>query len=128
MAKVQDGDIDLTKLAENSNYHTTGATLHPKLEILEYPRNDIIYIRDIGQGAFGRVFQVGEKLIDRLLIGRQDIEGILHLHCKVSHKSLSELHQIATYQTFSICCRSPTGTSRAIDRKWRSFQNGVRHL
>ena len=58
VAKVQDGDIDLTKLPENSNYHTTGATLHPKLEILEYPRNDIIYIRDIGQGAFGRVFQV----------------------------------------------------------------------
>ena len=54
---VQDGEIDLTKLAENSNYHTTGAALHPKLELLEYPRNDIIYIRDIGQGAFGRVFQ-----------------------------------------------------------------------
>ncbi len=35
-----------------------GAQLHPKLEQLEYPRNDIIYIRDIGQGAFGRVFQV----------------------------------------------------------------------
>ena len=61
VAKVQDGDIDLTKLAENSNYHTTGATLHPKLEVLEYPRNDIIYIRDIGQGAFGRVFQVREQ-------------------------------------------------------------------
>jgi len=28
------------------------------LESIEYPRNDIIYIRDIGQGAFGRVFQV----------------------------------------------------------------------
>ena len=58
VAKVQDGEIDLTKLPENSNYHTTGASLHPKLELLEYPRNDIIYIRDIGQGAFGRVFQV----------------------------------------------------------------------
>jgi len=57
IAKVQEGDIDLNKLAENSNYHTTGAQLHPKLELLEYPRNDIIYIRDIGQGAFGRVFQ-----------------------------------------------------------------------
>ena len=55
VAKVQDGEIDLTKLAENSNYHTTGAALHPKLELLD---NDIIYIRDIGQGAFGRVFQV----------------------------------------------------------------------
>ena len=62
VAKVQDGEIDLTKLAENSNYHTTGAALHPKLELLEYPRNDIIYIRDIGQGAFGRVFQVQLKL------------------------------------------------------------------
>lgn len=29
-----------------------------RLELLEYPRNDIIYIRDIGQGQFGRVFQV----------------------------------------------------------------------
>jgi len=57
IALVKDADIDLAKLPENSNYHTTGATLHPKLELLEYPRNDIIYIRDIGQGAFGRVFQ-----------------------------------------------------------------------
>ena len=32
--------------------------MNPKLEQLEYPRNDIIYIRDVGQGAFGRVFQV----------------------------------------------------------------------
>lgn len=27
------------------------------MEQLEFPRNDIIYIRDLGQGAFGRVFQ-----------------------------------------------------------------------
>ena len=33
-------------------------SLASKLEKLEYPRNNIIYIRDIGQGAFGRVFQV----------------------------------------------------------------------
>ena len=58
VAKTDNGEIDLAKLPQNSNYHTTGATLHPKLEVLEYPRNDIIYIRDIGQGAFGRVFQV----------------------------------------------------------------------
>ena len=31
-----------------------------------------------------------------MLIRRQDTGGILHLHFKVSHKSLSELHQIAT--------------------------------
>lgn len=50
-------NIDLNKLPSNSNYHHTGAQLNPKLEKLEYPRNDIIYIKDLGQGAFGRVFQ-----------------------------------------------------------------------
>ena len=32
--ELQDGDIDLGKLAENSNYHTTGATLHPRYKII----------------------------------------------------------------------------------------------
>lgn len=50
-------DIDLDKLPENMNYHQASSRLNPKLEHLEYPRNDIIYIRDVGQGAFGRVFQ-----------------------------------------------------------------------
>lgn len=31
---------------------------NPKLEKLEFPRNNIIYVKDLGQGAFGRVFQV----------------------------------------------------------------------
>ncbi len=53
----QDSNIDLDKLPENLNYHQSSAALNPKLEQLEYPRNDIIYIRDVGQGAFGRVFQ-----------------------------------------------------------------------
>ncbi|KAJ8887730.1 hypothetical protein PR048_013948 [Dryococelus australis] len=51
-------NIDLEKLPSNLAYHRTGAQLNPKLEKLEFPRNDIIYIRDLGQGAFGRVFQV----------------------------------------------------------------------
>jgi receptor tyrosine kinase len=50
----------LEKLPNNMAYHRTGAQLNPKLEKLEFPRNDIIYIRDLGQGAFGRVFQVSE--------------------------------------------------------------------
>ncbi|KAK9889022.1 hypothetical protein WA026_004308 [Henosepilachna vigintioctopunctata] len=50
-------NIDLNKLPSNMAYHRHGATLNPKLEKLEFPRNDIIYIRDLGQGAFGRVFQ-----------------------------------------------------------------------
>ena len=53
-----DLEIDLNKIPTNTCYHTATLTpLNPKLEKLEYPRNDIIYIRDIGQGAFGRVFQ-----------------------------------------------------------------------
>ncbi|XP_077294241.1 neurospecific receptor kinase [Arctopsyche grandis] len=52
-----DVNIDLDKLPSNLAYHSTGAQLNPKLEKLEFPRNNIIYIRDLGQGAFGRVFQ-----------------------------------------------------------------------
>ncbi|CAG0892811.1 unnamed protein product [Cyprideis torosa] len=48
---------ELEKLPANTSYHYAGARLNPKLEALEYPRNDIIYIRDLGQGMFGRVFQ-----------------------------------------------------------------------
>lgn len=54
---TSDVEIDLEKLPSNMAYHRTSAQLNPRLETLEYPRNDIIYIRDIGQGAFGRVFQ-----------------------------------------------------------------------
>lgn len=32
--------------------------LNAKLEKLEYPRADVVYVRSLGQGAFGRVFQV----------------------------------------------------------------------
>uniref|UniRef100_A0A6V7MC42 receptor protein-tyrosine kinase n=1 Tax=Bracon brevicornis TaxID=1563983 RepID=A0A6V7MC42_9HYME len=52
-----DVNIDLDKLPNNDAYHKTGAQLNPKLEKLEFPRNNIIYVRDLGQGAFGRVFQ-----------------------------------------------------------------------
>lgn len=58
MLKFQEVEIDLDKLGSNASYHRHGISLNPKLEKLEYPRNDIIYIRDLGQGAFGRVFQV----------------------------------------------------------------------
>ena len=51
-------EIDLHKLRENSTYHCVGSQLNPCLEKLEYPRNDIIYVKDLGHGAFGRVFQV----------------------------------------------------------------------
>lgn len=56
-ATQENQNIDLNKLPSNTAYHETGALLNPKLEKLEYPRNNIIYIRDLGQGAFGRVFQ-----------------------------------------------------------------------
>lgn len=50
-------NVDINKLPLNADYHHTAAPLNPKIEKLEYPRNDIIYIKDLGQGAFGRVFQ-----------------------------------------------------------------------
>lgn len=56
-AATQEVEIDLDKLGSNASYHRHGISLNPKLEKLEYPRNDIIYIRDLGEGAFGRVFQ-----------------------------------------------------------------------
>lgn len=56
-ADARDVNIDLEDLPSNQAYHKTGTQLNPKLEKLEYPRNDIIFVRDLGQGAFGRVFQ-----------------------------------------------------------------------
>lgn len=56
-ATVDPQGIDLNKLPSNTNYHESGVILNPRLEKLEYPRNNIIYVKDLGQGAFGRVFQ-----------------------------------------------------------------------
>ncbi|CAH1243560.1 MUSK [Branchiostoma lanceolatum] len=51
-------ELMLDKLPANPMYHRSAPTLmNPKLEKLEYPRNDIVFIRDLGEGAFGRVFQ-----------------------------------------------------------------------
>ncbi|GAB1600337.1 muscle, skeletal receptor tyrosine protein kinase-like [Argonauta hians] len=53
-----DLDIDLDRLPQNMSYHRIkGSKKNRRLEAMEYPRNDILYIRDIGQGAFGRVFK-----------------------------------------------------------------------
>ncbi|XP_059175620.1 muscle, skeletal receptor tyrosine protein kinase-like isoform X3 [Physella acuta] len=51
-------DLDIENLPINSAYHQMKThRLNPKLETLEFPRNDIVFIEDIGQGAFGRVFK-----------------------------------------------------------------------
>lgn len=62
-----DMEIDIEKLTPNISYHRVmdSSKLHPKLEMLEYPRNDIIYIRDIGQGAFGRVFKAKAPIVTK---------------------------------------------------------------
>ncbi|XP_052776921.1 muscle, skeletal receptor tyrosine protein kinase-like [Mya arenaria] len=54
-----DLEIDIQKLPANMSYHVVEepVRMNPKLEAFEYPRNDIIYVKDIGQGAFGRVFK-----------------------------------------------------------------------
>lgn len=48
------------------------STLNAKLEKLEYPRGDVVYVRSLGQGAFGRVFQV------RTII-RREVSEIIYL-------------------------------------------------
>ena len=57
-------ESELEKLPVNTSYHYTGNRLNPQLEALEYNRNDIIYIRDLGQGMFGRVFQARAPGLD----------------------------------------------------------------
>ncbi|XP_033636473.1 muscle, skeletal receptor tyrosine protein kinase-like [Asterias rubens] len=52
------GDFDISKLPENPMYGKDfNRSFNPHLRHLEYPRNSIIYIVDIGEGAFGRVFK-----------------------------------------------------------------------
>ncbi|XP_038074887.1 muscle, skeletal receptor tyrosine protein kinase-like [Patiria miniata] len=52
------GDLDVSKLPENPMYGKDfNKSFNPHLRHLEYPRNNIIYIVDIGEGAFGRVFK-----------------------------------------------------------------------
>ena len=47
----------LDRLHPNPMYQRLPLLLNSKLLALEYPRNNIEYVRDIGEGAFGRVFQ-----------------------------------------------------------------------
>ncbi|XP_075066999.1 muscle, skeletal receptor tyrosine-protein kinase isoform X1 [Mixophyes fleayi] len=50
-------ELVLDRLHPNPMYQRLPLLLNPKLISLEYPRNNIEYVRDIGEGAFGRVFQ-----------------------------------------------------------------------
>ncbi|KAM4719708.1 muscle, skeletal receptor tyrosine-protein kinase [Anableps anableps] len=50
-------ELLLDRLHPNPMYQRVPLLLNSKLLTLEYPRNNIQYVRDIGEGAFGRVFQ-----------------------------------------------------------------------
>ncbi|XP_032874052.1 muscle, skeletal receptor tyrosine-protein kinase isoform X2 [Amblyraja radiata] len=50
-------ELLLDRLHPNPMYQRLPLLLNVKLLSLEYPRNNIEYVRDIGEGAFGRVFQ-----------------------------------------------------------------------
>ncbi|XP_025110820.1 muscle, skeletal receptor tyrosine protein kinase-like isoform X1 [Pomacea canaliculata] len=58
-AAKDDVDTAIEQLPANAAYHQLkpSGKLNPKLEGYEFPRNDIVFLRDIGQGAFGRVFK-----------------------------------------------------------------------
>ena len=55
----EDLDLDIEQLPNNVSYakNLSRSLFSNKLEKLEFPRNDIVFLRDIGYGAFGRVFQ-----------------------------------------------------------------------
>uniref|UniRef100_A0A8C1K6A2 receptor protein-tyrosine kinase n=1 Tax=Cyprinus carpio TaxID=7962 RepID=A0A8C1K6A2_CYPCA len=50
-------ELLLDRLHPNPMYQRLPLLLNSKLLSLEYPHNNIEYVRDIGEGAFGRVFQ-----------------------------------------------------------------------
>ncbi|XP_034997259.1 muscle, skeletal receptor tyrosine-protein kinase [Hippoglossus stenolepis] len=50
-------ELLLDRLHPNPMYQRVPLLINSKLLALEYPRNNIQYVRDIGEGAFGRVFQ-----------------------------------------------------------------------
>ena len=58
-ASQNDLNIDVEKLPYNMSYHQqpTESLIQSMLEQVEYPRNELEFIKDIGQGAFGRMFK-----------------------------------------------------------------------
>lgn len=57
------GTIKSTVTVHNVIEPPPKTALNTKLEKLEYPRENVVYVRSLGQGAFGRVFQVRVLLI-----------------------------------------------------------------
>uniref|UniRef100_A0A3B4FTN7 receptor protein-tyrosine kinase n=1 Tax=Pundamilia nyererei TaxID=303518 RepID=A0A3B4FTN7_9CICH len=57
MLNALPSELLLDRLHPNPMYQRVPLLLNSKLLALEYPRNNIQYVRDIGEGAFGRVFQ-----------------------------------------------------------------------
>ncbi|GFN96676.1 muscle, skeletal receptor tyrosine protein kinase [Plakobranchus ocellatus] len=55
-APGEDVDVDVDGLTVNSAYYML-TRLNPKLEAIEFPRNDLVFVERIGQGAFGMVFK-----------------------------------------------------------------------
>ncbi|XP_071836846.1 muscle, skeletal receptor tyrosine protein kinase-like isoform X1 [Apostichopus japonicus] len=50
--------FDFRKVPHNPMFGKNfNRSFNPLLESLEYPRNDIVFVADIGEGAFGRVFK-----------------------------------------------------------------------
>ena len=66
--------IDLDRLPVNANYHNASAQLNPKLEKLEYPRNDIIYMR------YSRTLTYANEVMTHIALFKQ---------CEIHVKSLT---------------------------------------
>ncbi|XP_016118310.1 muscle, skeletal receptor tyrosine protein kinase-like, partial [Sinocyclocheilus grahami] len=85
-------ELLLDRLHPNPMYQRLPLLLNSKLLSLEYPRNNIEYVRDIGEGAFGRVFQARESWFEIS-------EGGLLLQAKNVISQLSKSDYYAYYIT-----------------------------
>ena len=107
---TDDLDIDIDKLPSNICYHqrkSVPGDVNPRLEKLEFARNDIVFMRDIGRGAYGRVFQakvprphhskeshlVAVKMLreDATEEMQQDFEHEVSLMAELSHANIMAL-------------------------------------
>lgn len=73
--------------------------LNPKLETLELPRNDIVFIEDIGQGAFGRVFKAritGSSLSSSILGSKHNLTSGKNYRNKNPFLSKGDLKETET--------------------------------
>lgn len=84
---------------------------NPLLESLEYPRNEIVYLADIGEGAFGRVFKAtavdsstpDEKIIVAVKVLKSSASSIVTENFNREACMMSEFSNINVIKLWGVC-------------------------